>query len=274
MDPDRHRYTSSLVLPLFWSAVVGGMSIAAIAAGQWPIAVGMSAIFLGGLTWIGLSVTVDAERTVEVRGLIRRRRFPVHRVQVVERWPTSVVFRLDRARVVLWPLDDEDLDSLVARLRELNPSIRRGGLTRRTALPDLAPAFRDTGSSADLSGMDGRSLAVALATRLQEVVPADYLVQARDGVVRTSRRDGTGGGAGTGVADIVDQSGDRLRFLLAACDSTLDLAQDVVVKDSKELWPGTVPTAPRVEARGGQIHLRYGTDSETVLELRPIDIGG
>ena len=120
--------------------------------------------------------------------------------------------------------------------------------------------------------VDGRTLAQALADRLQAVVPPEHLVEARDGLVWTRRRDGTRGGAATGVTDIVDGSDDPLRSLLWACDATLDLVQDMVVKDSAELWPGTVPTAPRVEVRAGRIHLRYAAGDRTILELAPIDL--
>lgn len=120
--------------------------------------------------------------------------------------------------------------------------------------------------------MDGRLLAEALAHRLQEVVPPDYVVVARGGLVWTGRRDGSGGGAATTVEAIVDQSGDLVRRLVSACDSTLDLTQDIVVQDSRELWPGTVPTSPRVAVRAGQIVLWYGGETGPVLYLPPIDI--
>jgi hypothetical protein len=118
-------------------------------------------------------------------------------------------------------------------------------------------------------------MAELLAERLQEIVPPDYAVVATRGLVVVSRRDGSGGGGAAGISDIADQPGDPLIHMMSACHSALDLVQDFVVEDTANLWPGTVPTSPRVAVGGTQIRLWYGSEREArpVLELRPIVLG-
>jgi hypothetical protein len=120
--------------------------------------------------------------------------------------------------------------------------------------------------------VDGVVLAELLAERLHEVVPPDFAVVSNRGLVMIRRRDGSGGAVAASVGDIVDQPGDPLVHVVAACHCALDLVQDAVVEDTANLWPGTVPTSPQVAVGGRQIRLWYEGNGEPgpVLELRPI----
>jgi hypothetical protein len=129
--------------------------------------------------------------------------------------------------------------------------------------------------SGNLCLVDGIELAELLAERLHEVVPADYAVVADRGLVMIRRRDGSSAGGVAGLRDIVDQPGDALMHVMSACHCAIDLVQDLVVEDTANMWPGTVPTSPRVAVAGRRLRLWYGREGEAgpVLELRPIVLG-
>jgi hypothetical protein len=121
--------------------------------------------------------------------------------------------------------------------------------------------------------VDGLELAELLAERLHEVVPPDFAVVSRQGVVEIRRRDGSGDDMAASVGDIVDQPGDPLLHLVAACHRALTLVQGVVSRHTAQVWPGPVASSPRVAIEGRQIRLwfvRIGEPRSVLLELRPI----
>jgi hypothetical protein len=121
--------------------------------------------------------------------------------------------------------------------------------------------------------VDGLELAELLAERLHEIVPPDFAVVSHQGVVEIRRRDGSGDDVAASVVDIVDQPGDAVLHLVAACHRALSLVQGVIAQHTARVWPGPVATSPRVAVEGRLIRLWFwgsGGELGPVLELRPI----
>lgn len=116
-----------------------------------------------------------------------------------------------------------------------------------------------------------RSLAAALASRLDSVVPPGLTVRA-DGD-RVSVYDGAKILGGSAAAVLVgDQDGrsveDRIE---TASRAVLDGVQDVVAEWLTEPWPQGLP-AVGGRAAGGRLHLWYGDEGSPALSLAPIDL--
>lgn len=111
------------------------------------------------------------------------------------------------------------------------------------------------------------ALALAVAARLQEVVPPGYSVWAT-GVSVMVLSDGQNEVfAGRTDFDWMFEGQDRASGIIASIERTLDDVQDWVREDSTEQWPPAVDGAAWVTLTDGVARMGYGS-----LELRPIAI--
>jgi hypothetical protein len=116
--------------------------------------------------------------------------------------------------------------------------------------------------------VDGRSLSLALAARLNEVLPEGFTASEYGGGVEL--RTPTNLDSLVWVESIVNQEGSAADHITAACYAVLDAAQDMVVEVSREPWPGDKPTTPSVVVEGDRVELFYGTAGGPTLTMRPI----
>lgn len=126
----------------------------------------------------------------------------------------------------------------------------------------------------DNACMSGDSFAVALADRVQSVVPKGFTMVAEDGWVRV--RHGDDWGTSTGVATIM---GDGEGTANAAW-AVLNSVQDYISEELREPWPagaggGTGPRRffqPEAVVEGSVLRMWFGERSTPTLEVSEIDL--
>ena len=146
---------------------------------------------------------------------------------------------------------------------------------------DLTTSLSRLGQSDPEPSPRARRLAVALATRLDAVVPSPWRLRAEGGWV--SRYEGAQWEGSSDVAGILDQvllpeegeaSAEEWPFperVVSVALGVLSATQDAISEATTEPWPALVGENARTD--GQRVYLWYGpTEATAVLTLPPIDL--
>jgi hypothetical protein len=123
--------------------------------------------------------------------------------------------------------------------------------------------------------VSSRDLAVALADRLNDIVPPGFVVRAQDSdlvVIHDGQVVGVSGGP-----TIMDNANAIMyprENLETAVRATLSGVQDYIAEATTEPWPGSGGTQPNSDARvdDDRVQMWFGSEEAPLIRLRPIDL--
>jgi hypothetical protein len=123
--------------------------------------------------------------------------------------------------------------------------------------------------------VSSRDLAVALADRLNDIVPRGFVVRAQDSdlvVIHDGQVVGVSG------APTIMDTADAIMYprenLETAVRATLSGVQDYIAEATAEPWPGSGGTQPNSDARvdDDRVQMWFGSEEAPLIRLRPIDL--
>ncbi|HEX4253229.1 MAG TPA: hypothetical protein VH008_35530 [Pseudonocardia sp.] len=154
----------------------------------------------------------------------------------------------------------------VARLREQINGLSGWTVASVRPVPERAPVRRPVASSP--------GLAVELATRLNEVAPDGFTVEAENTYVTVRHRGEFVGRSGAArFVDSVEGNQSPVGAIERAARVILDTVQDYFVDISTRPWPGERSGAdPGVQVSGSVLEMWFGDRSNPVLTLRALDL--
>src|SRR5262245_30241143 len=116
------------------------------------------------------------------------------------------------------------------------------------------------------------ALAAAVASRLAEVLPKGFAIEAIEDGIRVSFDNDA---AWFGGADIYAQGITLTESLEGYAWNLLNDVQDYVIVTIRDAWPKSStgqPGMPCARVVSRQLHLWYGDEADPVLRLAPIEI--
>jgi hypothetical protein len=123
--------------------------------------------------------------------------------------------------------------------------------------------------------VSSRDLAVALADRLNDIVPHGFVVRAQDSdlvVIHDGQVVGVSGAPA--IMDTAEAIMYPRENLETAVRAALSGVQDYIAETTTEPWPGSGGTQPNSDARvdDDRVQMWFGSEEAPLIRLRPIDL--